>query len=456
MPRIRDTITNAALRTSITGWAGEAEGTALVSRASTGFDGAGYLQLAFTAASVPGAVVKIEHAVTPGARVSPGIHVRPSRAQPMKLVVTFINAAGVPIATTYGDSIPVAAGEIRRLSMSAATLGTVPSGAATISIAASVDLALGTAWAAGDTMRASKASATLTEQVIEWFDGASQSSAWVGTANASASDRIFTYPVLTPNTDRDPSPRVGVRFDELHPDTATLTLVVISVDGTVEVRNARKAFAEGGFSIVDYEPPIGVEATYRAQQFNSAGVDLGFTESASTFLEGDPEIVWISDPLDPTSAVPVKADADLGGTLRRRRQMNLVNLGDTTIALMGSMGLLESVPLRCSTDNLEDAAMLDQILSRTIVLIRSSPPHRIPRCLNVAIGDPNKSVWEAQYGSEFTGWDLEGAEVSRTDFDIIVPVITWQAYIDAFPTWPAFNAAYATWLDAADSPPREA
>jgi hypothetical protein len=456
MPRIRDIITNPSLRINSTGWSAEADGAADFSAATTGFDTAGLVQLTFTAASTPGAVAKILQAVTPGDTVSLGIHVRASRDQVMKLVATFLTADGTPISTTYGENKYVPAGVVTRITFAGAIVGEVPPNAATVSIAASVDLAAGSAWSAADTLQASKASATQTPGVIEWFDGASASSEWVGASNASASDRLFTYPILTPHGDRDPGPRVNIFFDTLHTAAVEVTVIAISEDGTIPVRNATKEFAVGGFSIVDYAPPIGVPVTYKAEQFDTDGVSVGFTESADTIIDGDPLTVWISDPLDPLSQVPVHADAEFGAKLSRTRQMRLVNLGDTTIALMGSMGLLEDVSLRCSTESLTDAAMLDRILMRTIVLVRSAPPHRIPRLLNVAIGQPNRSVWEAQYGSLFTGWDLSGAEVTRTDFDIIVPVVTWQAYIDAFPTWALFNAAYANWLDAIDNPPREA
>lgn len=456
MPRIRDIVTNPSLRTSSTGWSAEADGTATYSWETSGFDTSGLVQLTFTAASTPGAVAKVVQAVTPGETLSLGIHVRASRDQVMKIVVTFLTSAGTPISTVYGANQYVQAGVVTRLTTAGSSVGEVPSNAATVSIAASVDLTAGSAWTVADTLQASKASATLTPAVIEWFDGSSYSSEWVGIPNESASDRVFTYPILTPYGDRDPGPRVKIFFDTLLAGTVEVSVVAISEDGTVPVRNATRGFASGGFSVVDYAPPIGVTVTYKAAQFDAAGVDLGFTESAQTFIAGDPLTVWISDPLDPLSQVPVHADAMFGATLSRTRQMRLVNLGDETIALMGSMGLLEDVSLRCSTESLTDAALLDKVLLRTIVLIRSSPPHQIPRLLNVAIGNPKRSVWEAQYGSLFTGWDLSGAEVTRTDFDIIVPVVTWQAYIDAFPTWPLFNAAYTSWLNAIDNPPREA
>jgi len=391
--------------------------------------------------------------VTVGDVLSVGVHVRSSRAQPITLVVSFLDAAGAVLSASYADTALVPAGVITRLAMDGSDLGAVPSGAASISIAAAVSLTDGVDWANGDTFQASKVSATKTPAVIDWFDGDTVSSYWLGTPDASESERVFTYPALTPYTDDSPSPRVDVLFDDMLPDTVTATVYQISSDGQVPVRHAGSAFASGGLFITDYEVPFGVPVTYRAQQFDADGNDLGFTDSASTQVDIPVGKVIISDPLDPSAAVRLDAELRFAEALTRKRDVAVYKIGLETVALMGAQGLLEGLNLRVIAFTDADQVAFDDVLSRTQVLVRTMPPMPVPRALHVVIPEASRVPFDARTGGTASVWDIAGQEVSRSTLSIIVPVVTWQAYIDAFPTWADFNAAYSTWLDAEQNPP---
>ena len=281
-------------------------------------------------------------------------------------------------------------------------------------------------------------------------DGSAAGWYWNGGANASTS----SYGRGAPLAVADPETwSVGLRFDSLFPATQTMTVTAITPDDTYPVRSADRAYAVGGFVGTDHEAPPGVDVTYRGQMFAADGTDLGYTDASVVRYDIDPSRVILSDPLEPGNAVLVEARNAFGETKVRRRSGNTFRAGGRTIGLYAPLGLLENVKLPVQTQTLEDADMLERVLSAMPVLVRSMPPVRLPRQLYVAIDTDESQDVDVQYGGEWTRYPLEGTQVSRSVTDIVVPIVTWQTYMDAFPTWAAFNAAYATWLDAMDNPP---
>ena len=234
-----------------------------------------------------------------------------------------------------------------------------------------------------------------------------------------------------------------------------MTLTAITPEGEYTVRGADRAYAVGGLFVTDYEAPPGVPVTYRGHMYAADGTDMGYTEGATAEYDIDPSMVLLSDPLVPGNAVLVEAQGDFGQRKVRRRVGNTYRVGNRTIGLFTPLGLLEGVDITVQTKDLAAADELEQVLEAMPVLVRSMPVVRIPRQLYVAIESAEAEDIDVQYGEQWTKYPLQATEVSRSVTDIVVPVITWQTYIDAFPTWAAFNSAYATWLDAMQNPPKD-
>ena len=159
----------------------------------------------------------------------------------------------------------------------------------------------------------------------------------------------------------------------------------------------------------------------------------------------------------PDSAVEVPGDASFGEVLTRTREMQSYRVGSETVFLMGSQGLLANVNLSVKTDTLTQADKLQNVLSAGVVLVRTTPRIRIPPLLYVAIG-PVPEVDTAgadavQYGGQRLDWPLTGNEMTRTNIGVALPPVSWQTYMDAFPTWQDMADAYPTWLDAKKNPP---
>lgn len=265
-------------------------------------------------------------------------------------------------------------------------------------------------------------------------------------------------PTLTPSDDMEPSPRVEILFDEAELDGSidTLTVHQISAAGDIEVRNAILRSAVGGFFITDYEVPIGIPVTYRAEQFDSNGVTLGFTDSADTQVNIAPGALVIQDPLAPENAVLVTAEQRFAEQLGYTRPVRLYPAGLNTVALMGERGLLEGIPLRVFTESEEDAALLADVLAEGTFLVRSMPPFPIPRILHAVVPSPQWIPLDARFGGTWNEWDLTSSQISRNTIDIIVPVVTYERYNDGYATYADFNAARSTYLGHIADPPPEA
>jgi hypothetical protein len=249
-----------------------------------------------------------------------------------------------------------------------------------------------------------------------------------------------------------PTARITLREDDLLPGTARVTLYRIAEGRTTEVRAGKDLFAAGGAVLVDYEIPLGVPVTYRAQQYAEDGTELGYTGAVEVTVPVDsPYRGWISDPLDATVAVPVVFSDAAGRSPSAPIPGTVYRVGDRTVALVGQQGLLENLNMDFFTETLADRDALLGLLrsSGGLVLIRSAPALQVPRLLY---------CWAANavpdtFAGEFTAWANTVQEVSPTEGGIVLSPVTWQTYIDAFPTWEAFNAAYLTWFDAMENPP---
>lgn len=260
--------------------------------------------------------------------------------------------------------------------------------------------------------------------------------------------------IVTPFPDMKPCPRIKVEINDV-PDGYTLTLYRIWDKFKSVVRDAQRTFAGGGFTAFDYEAPRGVTVTYRAELFDADGASQGFSDSASTLLEGSKSTAIFQDPLDPANAIEVTLSDSFGGVLTQGRSGQLYQLtSGRVVSLLGMMGKLTGVDLSAQTHTLDDAERFRDVLNVGNVLVRTvRAGHLLPRLLYVTVGATSAVPQDLQNGGEWVKWPITGNEIDSPDLGIVVPVITWQTYIDTFPTWNDFNAAYLTWNDAIRNPP---
>jgi hypothetical protein len=267
---------------------------------------------------------------------------------------------------------------------------------------------------------------------------------------------------VTPYEDMDPSPRVDVFIDDsdLDGDTVTITVHQISVAGDIEVRNMVGVASAGGFAGTDYEPPFGVAITYRVAQYDAGGTELGFVLELTTQVDVETNVVVLSDPLAPGSAVKARAEAGFAAQMTRRRPTRVYRAGLRTVALMGLQGLLEDLPLRCWTDNADDRDMFVEVTAQTQILVRTMPNFPFPRILFAVVPDVVQVPFDYHQGGVTDVWDITGTEVSRPEIDIIVPVINYQLFADYVATvgdgtYGFAATVWSTYLDALLNPPSD-
>lgn len=260
-------------------------------------------------------------------------------------------------------------------------------------------------------------------------------------------------PAFPSITGVNPHAHLVYNATDLAVGTETITVTRSYGNRTATVQEGERRFAAGGTVLDDWMIPLGVNVTYTAEQFDAAGTSLGTTTPIQVRWDDDPSLGWISDPLSPGDAVQVELVADFADTMSRTRQMQLHQVGDRVVSLLGAAGKLQNLTVHCQTKNLADGERLTEILAATSVLIRVPPPTRVPRLLYCVIPTVNEIDMDVQWGGEWIRWDLTGQEVDPTTLDIVLPIVSWQTYIDAFPTWADMEAAYPTWFDAMKNPP---
>jgi hypothetical protein len=257
-------------------------------------------------------------------------------------------------------------------------------------------------------------------------------------------------------TTNPPMVRVAYAGTDFVANTHHITVYRV-VDGVrTSVRSAIELYAVGGAVVEDYEAPIGVTYAYIAEQFNDAGVSLGYSTSSSTSIPAEaPNVAWISDPLDPATAVRVVLSDNAGSVRSRPVPGTIHRVGLRTVALVGQRGLLEDLPMDFYTESLADRDTLLATVGATggLVLIRSAPPVPIPRLLYCWAADPRPREFDLLGSDEGAVWENTVQEISPIEGGIVSSLTSWQIYIDAFPLWSDFNAAYATWFDAMKNPP---
>lgn len=251
-----------------------------------------------------------------------------------------------------------------------------------------------------------------------------------------------------------PSAHLVWEAADLPASTHTVTVTRTADGVSYVVRGASALFADGGAVLDDYEVPVGVTVSYTAEAFDSSGVSLGAVAGALTgTVACDPSLGWVSDPTNPNAVVQVELKSDFAQTLTTVRQVQTYQVGDRVVALLGALGKLSNLTLRMQTKTVDDYMTLVGVLRQSAVLIRTAPPTLQPRLLYVVVPTVNAIQQDVQWGGGWVLFDIQGDEVDATTLDILIPVVTYQTYMDAFATYADAMAAYSTYFDAMKNPP---
>lgn len=289
----------------------------------------------------------------------------------------------------------------------------------------------------------------------------------------------MSAPILTPFTDAAPCPRVEVFFEDFDPGTTHVTVYRLAGGREFQVRGAVRAATAGSFARIDFEVPFNVPVSYRAEQFDAAGLSLGFTATTTLgdAVEGLPPALdlvpeddlapvmtvvgaglvsretWMHNPLNPQGAVRV----ELGGG--SAHEIVRPSPGVVSRPLGRRVGVVLSEPrqgvtgimLDVRTTTPEDAdavqAMFGDGGMPPVVCIRLGSNYnimRVPQPLFLSALSVSEIDVGYQFGDGEISHPIEGDEVDPPIPGLFVPLLRRKDLNAAFATRAAMNGAALT------------
>lgn len=295
---------------------------------------------------------------------------------------------------------------------------------------------------------------------------------------------MVSAPVLTPFVDAAPCPRVEVFFEGFDPDTAHVTVFRFAGGREFPVRGAVMAPTAGSLSRIDFECPFNVPVTYRAEMFDSSGLSLGFTDSAtlgdvieglppSSLLPPDDDLApgsyvagsgllsretWMHNPLDPQGAVKVKLLDTVGQSLSRPVP------GEVSYPLGRRVGVMLSEPRRglrqvvydVACESLEDADKVQGLIGSyarsavPVICVRNGGDDvRLRAAMPLFLGvlDIAEEDVNVRWGGAVTNHRIVGDEVDPPIPGLVVALLRAADVNVSFATAAALNAAHLTAAD---------
>ncbi|GAA4175742.1 hypothetical protein [Gryllotalpicola koreensis] len=257
-------------------------------------------------------------------------------------------------------------------------------------------------------------------------------------------------PTLTADLDANPAPRVEVQFPTLDPSCQTINIERTQEGRTYQVRGGISKFAVGGAAVLDAEAGFGLPLTYRAEMFDSSGVSLGYTDSATVTLAVTD--TWIHQPLSPALAVKARVFVATSNSVQR------VTPGQFVIPEGASVGMwiggqrqgIQGLQFQFRVDPSDADTFQNMFGSYSsdypgVVCVRTPPPVRLPRTLFLS---PSQSgpVETAQANFQYITYVMGGNESRPPSNAIIIPLLRREDLDAAYATRGAKNAVYPSRL----------
>jgi hypothetical protein len=305
----------------------------------------------------------------------------------------------------------------------------------------------GTSIAAGHYIYFYDAMVEVGATVGTYFDGTYPLAYWAGTADNSTSTQYVPVVTLTPYLDANPVPRALVAITDTPPAAQTVNLYRTAEGRTMEVRGGVNLYSVGGVTVMDFEPPFGVPATYQAEMFTTAGVSLGFTNPGTVTLAVSD--TWVHQPLSPTIAVKAHLMMDSANDMVRPAPGGVYWTEGATVGRIigGQRTGLQGTAIHLRMGSAADVDKLSSMFGGyssdfpAVVCIRTPPTIRLPRVLFAGCLDPHEVV-AGNYA--LLTWQMVINEVSPPTPGLVLPTLRMKDIDFPYATMNAQDAAYAT------------
>jgi hypothetical protein len=452
--------TNPSAATTATNYAAVAGtgGTASVAWNS----GAGYLSIpgfprvTWTVATtaISGGISYTQTGLSASTQYATQIWVRCSKAQTLQLKVDFRNSSNTIVNTVTGSSVAVTASTWTQLTV----VGT--SGAAvTNAVFTAQAVTGGSNWAASDWLDGEAILIEATGTVGTYFDGSFTAAAgnvytWTGTANASTSTDTIYQPYITLSSGSTPSPNVSVTYQDFDPGTNQIN-VWRTVDGKRRpVRGARHRNVVGSDFVVDYEAALGRTVSYDIEVLSGVCAGVVITTATITLSSTSG---WLSDPLQPGTAIPVYADVGPNGEpgldwdalaqfeYKSAVTEMIVAGTDEPVALVGKRQSADNVAFHVTTLATAQTNALRVLLKQaSVVLFRplAGWASALPGLCYMTAASVIEQPVNEKLGGQQVEWQAKSDFVAPPAMPVLAPTTTYGTVAAEYATYAAFNAAH--------------
>jgi len=289
---------------------------------------------------------------------------------------------------------------------------------------------------------------------------------YAGSANVSPSIEYDLLAAIQAVPDEDGRPWVGVTLRGFQPGDQVYTLWRTADGERMPVRGATRRPVSDSDYVIDYEPPLGRPVQYDLEVLS--GADAG-SLTAPAVTRVDSETGYISDPLDPTTYLPIHLSGLPGGepTLISRAlaqleygiDANIMRIlgSSKPVAILGQRMAASGVDFSVLTDAAEQNTALRNLLKQAgLVLVRPLPSwgDGLPGICYMAADSVTEGRLNAEHGGVLTEWRMVGDTVAAPTARILIALFTYDDVAALFATYDQKQTVMAgkTYLDDLKDP----
>lgn len=254
-----------------------------------------------------------------------------------------------------------------------------------------------------------------------------------------------------------PAPYVDIIVDDFPVGVSTVTVWRTAKNRAFRVRGLVNVSTAGVVTIRDFEAPWGVELSYRAEQFDSSGNFVSWSDAETiTLTAPDVDVAWLHNPFDPSTSVRVDVTIGAARDVVRPNNAELFRPKGRSapIVISDTRSGVTGVLLTVTTVTLNDADKIDDLFGGyddgtvPIIVIRTHPLFRLPQPFFAYCDQPRMLAAATRAGGEFVDFELTADEVAPPVEASVTALLDYADFTAAYADYAAFTAAYADYAEA--------
>lgn len=264
---------------------------------------------------------------------------------------------------------------------------------------------------------------------------------------------------ITLSAQTSPAPHVEVIAEDFG-GASTVTLWRTAGRRQFRVRGAVRVSAAGTVSVQDFEAPLGVESSYRAELFDGNGdrIEYSDVETVTLPAPAHPFLAWWHNPLEPENSVLVEMRGSATRTLQRPVDVEVLRVRGRSVGVAmfsNARSGMERIVLDCVTMTTSDRDRFDTLFGEyddpttiAIVCVRAHPAAELPPTLFAVVGAPSRLIYDGANVGELAYWSATGSEVAPPPEALVMSLLGYDDFTAFYDDYAAFTAAYADYREA--------